>query len=128
VDDGGEGDEDRTAVLEDGNVHAGDLGIDEMAVAGAFVAPDLMVIAIVFAAHGGRSAAVAGGSVIVVALLVATWIWNWCWHGRTLPWVSNLCMIFQTNHLPIHRIRKRLKTNEMICKILKTLELRFLRR
>jgi hypothetical protein len=41
---------------------------------------------------------VAGWGLVVVALLVATWVWNWCRHGGT-PLGIDFCMIFQTNHL-----------------------------
>jgi hypothetical protein len=126
VDDGGEGDEDGGAVLDDGQLHAGDLGIDEDAALGAFGGADVMVIAVILAFECGRAAALAGWSLIVVALLVAVEIWNRCWHGRTLPWVSDFCMIFQTNGLPVYRNRKILKTKGIICKIFKTQELRFL--
>ncbi len=45
----------------------------------------------------------------------------WC-----TPLGIDSCIIFQTNHLPANRFCKILKTNEMICKIFKTLELWFL--
>jgi hypothetical protein len=86
VDDGGEGDEDGGAVFDDWKFHAGDLGIDEDAI-GTFGVLDVVVVAVVFAFEGGRAAALAGWSLVMVALLVATEVWNWCRHSVP-PWVS----------------------------------------
>jgi hypothetical protein len=88
VEDGGEGDEDAGAVLDDRDFHAGDLGVDEDALVFAVVGLDQVVVAVIFAFHGGRAAALAGWSLVVVALLVASDVWNWCRHGVP-PWVSN---------------------------------------
>jgi len=41
----------------------------------------------------------AGRGLVVVALLVAAEVWNWCRHGVP-PLGIDWCMIFQTNHLP----------------------------
>jgi hypothetical protein len=71
VDDGGEGDEDGGAVLDDGEVHAGDLRVDEDALILAVGLLDLVVIAVILALERGRAAALAGRSLVVVALLVA---------------------------------------------------------
>ena len=85
VDDGGEGDEDAGAVLDWGNLHAGDLGIDEDAAVIAVGVLDVVVIAVIFAFECGRAAALAAWGLVVVALLVATEVWNWCRHWRTPP-------------------------------------------
>jgi hypothetical protein len=53
VDDGGEGDEDGGSVLDDGEVHAGDLRVDEDAVLGAVGAVEVMVVAVILAFEGG---------------------------------------------------------------------------
>jgi hypothetical protein len=79
VDDGSEGDEDAGAVLDGRKLHAGDLGIDEDAV-GAGGVLDVVVVAIIFAFEGGRAATLAGWSLVMVALLVAAEVWNWCRH------------------------------------------------
>jgi hypothetical protein len=81
VDDGGEGDEDAGAVFDRRQVHAGELGVDEEAAVGAGGLLDQVVVAIIFAFEGGRAATLAGWSLVVVAGLVATEIWNWLWHG-----------------------------------------------
>src|ERR1017187_2087568 len=99
VDDGGEGDEDGGAVLDGGNLHAGDLGVDEDAAVGAGSLLDDVVIAVIFAFECGRAAALAGWGLVMVASLVATEVWNWCRHGVP-PLGIEWCMIFQTNHLP----------------------------
>src|ERR1035437_6094359 len=91
----------------------------------AVVGLDQVVVAVIFAFHGGRAAALAAWGLVVVADLVATEVWNGCRHGVP-PWVSVSCMIFQTNHLAADRFCIILKTKEMICKIFKTLELWFL--
>src|ERR1035437_8835781 len=81
-----------------GNLHAGDLGVDEdAAVAGGVL--DAVVVAIIFAFECGRAAALAGWGLVMVASLVATEVWNWCRHGVP-PLGIEWCMIFQTNHLP----------------------------
>jgi hypothetical protein len=80
VDDGGEGDEDAGAVLDGRKVHAGDFGIDEDAAVGARGLLDHVVVAVVFAFEGGGAATLAGWSLVMVALLVATEVWNWCRH------------------------------------------------
>jgi hypothetical protein len=102
VDDGGEGDEDAGAVLDGGNLHAGDLGVDEHAAVGAGGLLDDVVIAVIFAFEGGRAATLAGWGLVMVAGLVATEVWNWCRHWCT-PLGIDSCMIFQTNHLPALR-------------------------
>src|SRR5258708_39099999 len=99
VDDGGESDEDAGAVLDGRQLHAGELGVDEHAAVVAGGVPDVVVVAIIFAFERGRTAALAGWGLVVVADLIATEVWNWLRHGVP-PWVSDLCMIFQTNHLP----------------------------
>jgi len=99
MDDGGEGDEDGGAVLDWRNLHAGDLGVDEDAVLAAPGVFDVVVVAVIFAFECGRAATLAAWGLIVVALLVAAEVWNWCRHGVP-PWVSILRMIFQINHLP----------------------------
>jgi hypothetical protein len=53
VDDGGEGDEDGGAVLDGGQLHAGDFGVDEDAPLAAVGLLDVVVIAVVFAFEGG---------------------------------------------------------------------------
>jgi hypothetical protein len=53
VDDGGEGDEDAGAVLDGRNFHSSDLGVDEDAVVFLVVVLDQVVIAVIFAVHGG---------------------------------------------------------------------------
>jgi hypothetical protein len=53
VDDGGEGDEDAGAVLDGRNLHAGDFGIDEDAVALFVGGADEVVVAVVLAFDGG---------------------------------------------------------------------------
>jgi len=71
VDDSGEGDEDAGAVFDDRNLHAGDFGIDEDAALFLVVGFDQVVVAVVFALECGRAAALAGWSLVVMALLVA---------------------------------------------------------
>jgi hypothetical protein len=71
VHDGGESDEDAGAVLDGWKLHAGDLGVDEDTVVLLVVGLDQVVVAVIFAFHGGRSAALSGWSLVVVALLVA---------------------------------------------------------
>ncbi len=68
VDDGGDGGEDGGSILEDGELQAGDLRVDEDAALGAVGVLEVMVITVVLAAHGGRAAAIAGGSVDVMTL------------------------------------------------------------
>ena len=41
----------------------------------------MVVVAIIFAFEGERAAALAGWSLVAVALMVATEVWNWCRHG-----------------------------------------------
>jgi len=98
VDDGGEGDEDAGAVLDGGNIHAGDLGVDEDAAAVAGGVPDVVVVAIIFTFECGRAATLAGWSLVMVTLLVAAEVWHWCRHGVP-PLGIDWCMIFQTNQL-----------------------------
>jgi hypothetical protein len=83
VDDGGEGNEDAGAVLDGGNLHASEFGIDEDAVLLFVVGFDQVVVAVIFAFECGRAAALAGWSLVVVALLVAAEVWNWCRHWCT---------------------------------------------
>jgi hypothetical protein len=120
VDDGCEGVEDAGAVLDGRNLHAGDFGVDEDAVVFLVVGLDQVVIAVIFAFDGGRAAAFAGWSLIVIALVVAVDVWKRLRHGS--PWGIGFCRIFQTNHLAA----MILKTKEMFFKINKTLELWFL--
>ena len=121
MDDRGQGYEDGGAVFDDWNFHAGDLGIDEHAPIVSVGVLDVVVIAVIFAFECGRAAALAGWGLVVVALLVAIEVWNWCRHGvppgyrfvhdppnKPLTGASD-CMI--------------LKTNEIVCRIFKTLEL-----
>jgi len=105
VEDGGESGEDGGAVLDDGDLHAGDFGVDEEA---ALVAPgvlEVVVKAVILAFEGGRAAAVAGGRVDVMALEIGFNVWNGEWHGSPLG-VCDFRMIFQTNHLPVLRVCK----------------------
>jgi hypothetical protein len=81
VDDSGEGDEDGGAVLDEGNLHAGDLGVDEDAALAASGVLEVMVVAIVFAFECGRAATLAGWSLVEVALVVAVEVFKWCRHG-----------------------------------------------
>ena len=83
MEDGGEGEEDGGAVLDDGQLHARDLGINEGA-SGMFRVLEVVVVAVVLALERGRAAARAGWGLVVVALLVATKVWNWLWHGAPL--------------------------------------------
>jgi hypothetical protein len=53
VDDGGEGDEDAGAVLDCGNLHAGDFGVDEDAVIFAVGLLDVVLVAVIFAFECG---------------------------------------------------------------------------
>jgi hypothetical protein len=80
VDDGGEGDEDGGAVLDEGKLHAGDLGVDEDAVLAMF-GLEVMVVAIVFTSECGRAATLAAGGLVVVAVVVAAEVWNRLRHG-----------------------------------------------
>jgi len=100
VDDGGEGEEDGGAVLDGRQLHAGDFGVDEDALLGAFGVLEVMVIAVVLAFEGGRAAALAGRGLVVMALLVSCEVWKWCRHSVP-PRGIDLRMIFQTNHLAI---------------------------
>jgi hypothetical protein len=97
VDDGGEGDEDGGAILDWRQLHAGELGIDEDTVVFAVGLLDVVVVAIIFAFECGRAAALAGWSLVVVAVVVACEVWQWLRHGY--PPGYRFCMIFQTNHL-----------------------------
>jgi hypothetical protein len=81
VDDGGKGDEDAGAILGGGKLHAGDLGVDQDAAVIAVGVLDVVVVAVIFAFECGRAAALAGWGLVVVALLVATEVWNWLRHG-----------------------------------------------
>ena len=83
VDDGGEGDEDGGAVLDGGQVHARDFGVDEDAPLAAFNVLEVVVIAVVLAFHSGRAATLAGWGLVVVALLVSREVWNW--HRHSVP-------------------------------------------
>src|ERR1039457_768180 len=87
VDDGGEGDEDAGAILYWGQLHAGDLGIDEDAAVAAGGVLDVVVVAVIFAFECGRAATLAGWSLVMVAGLVAIEGWNRFWHNAP-PWVS----------------------------------------
>jgi len=87
VDDGGEGEEDGGAVLDGGQLHAGDFGVDEDALLGAFGVLEVVVIAVVLAFEGGRAATLAGWGHVEVALLVSGEVWNWRRH-RFPPGVS----------------------------------------
>jgi hypothetical protein len=53
VDDGGEGDEDGGAVFDGREFHAGDFGVDEYALLGAFGVLDVVEVAVVLAFEGG---------------------------------------------------------------------------
>jgi hypothetical protein len=114
-DNGGEGDEDAGAVLDQGKFHAGDLGVDEDTAVVAVGVLNVVVVAVILAFERGRAATLAAGSLIVVALVVAIDVWNWFRH--MYPLVSIWCMINQTNHLPESRICMIVKTKEMFCKI-----------
>jgi hypothetical protein len=70
-----------------GQLHAGDLGIDEDAAVAAGGVLDVVVVAVIFAFECGRAATLTGWSLVVVAGLVAIEVWNWFWHGAP-PWVS----------------------------------------
>ena len=82
-----QGDEDGGAVFDDRNFHAGDFRVDEEGAVAAGSVLDDVVVAIILAFECGRSAALAGWGLVVVALLIAAWVWNWCRHGVP-PWVS----------------------------------------
>jgi hypothetical protein len=99
MDDAGEGEEDGGAVLDRGQLHASDFGVDEDALLAAFGVFEVVVIAVVLAFEGGRAATLAGWGLVVVAGLVATEVWNWRRH-RCTPLGIDLRIIFQTNHLP----------------------------
>src|ERR1035441_6316782 len=71
VDDGGEGDEDGGAVLDWGDLHAGDLGVEEDAVVFAVGVLDVVEIAVIFAFECGRAATLAARGLVEVALVVA---------------------------------------------------------
>src|ERR1039457_3665865 len=86
VDDGGEGDEDAGAILDGRNLHAGDFRVDEDAAVGAGGLLDVVVEAVIFAFECGRAATLAAWSLVMVASLVATEVWNWCRHVCTPPW------------------------------------------
>ena len=60
--------------------------------------PGFVGAAIVFAIEGGQGASLAGWSLVVIALVVASDVWKWFRHVRT-PLGIDFCMIFQTNHL-----------------------------
>jgi len=81
VDDGGEGDEDGGAVLDWGDLHAGDLGVDEDAVVFAVGVLDVVEIAVIFAFECGRAATLAARGLVEVALVVAVEVWNGFRHG-----------------------------------------------
>jgi hypothetical protein len=53
VDDGGEGDEDGGTVLDGGQLHAGDFGVDEDAAIAAGGVLEVVVVAVIFAFEGG---------------------------------------------------------------------------
>jgi hypothetical protein len=106
VDDGGEGDEDGGAVLDGGQLHAGDFGVDEDAPLGAFGVFDVVVIAVVLAFDGGRAATLAGWGLVVMAGLIAAEVWNWLRHRCTPPRGIDCCMTFQTNQLADSRFAR----------------------
>src|ERR1035441_7827325 len=85
VDDGGEGDEDAGAVLDWGQFHAGDLGVDEDAAVAAGGGLDVVVEELIFALGWGRAATLAGWSLVMVAGLVAIEVWNRFWHSAPPP-------------------------------------------
>jgi len=85
LDEGGEGEEDGGAVLDGGQLHAGDLGVDEDALLAAFGVLEMVVIAVVLAFEGGRAATLAGWGLVVVAGLVASEVWNWRRHSVYPP-------------------------------------------
>jgi hypothetical protein len=70
VDDGGDGDEDGGAVLDDRDFHAGDFGIDEDTALVAGGVLEVVVIAVIFTSHCGRAATLAAGGLVEVALVV----------------------------------------------------------
>jgi hypothetical protein len=81
VDHSGEGNEDGGAVLDGWDFHAGNFGVDEDAVLVAFGVLDVMVVAVIFAFECGRSALLAAGGLVEVALMVAVEVFEWCRHG-----------------------------------------------
>ena len=64
-----------------------DFRVDEDAAIFSVGVTDVVAVAVILAFECRRAPTLAGWSVIVVALLVATWVWNWCRHGVP-PWVS----------------------------------------
>jgi hypothetical protein len=87
MDDGGEGDEDGGAILDDRDFHAGDFRVDEDAVLAAFGVLEVVMVAVIFAFHGGRAATLAARGLVEVALVVSVEVFKWCRHGLP-PWVS----------------------------------------
>jgi len=85
VDDGGKGDKDGGAVLDGGQFHAGDFGVDEDAAVVAGVLLDLVVVAIILTFECGRAAALAGWGLVMVAGLVSVEVWNGFRHGIYPP-------------------------------------------
>jgi hypothetical protein len=84
VDDGGEGEEDAGSVLDDGDFHAGDFGVDEDAAVVTGIFPDEVVVAVIFTFERGRAAALAGWGLVVVAVVFAVDVWQWFRHGAPL--------------------------------------------
>lgn len=80
LDDSGESDEDGGAVQDGRDLHARDLWVDEDAAAVAGDVRDVVVVAVIFAFYSGRAATLSAWGLIVVTLLVATEVWNWCRH------------------------------------------------
>jgi hypothetical protein len=81
VDDGGEGDEDGGAVLDGGNLHAGDLGVDEDAAVETVGVLEVVVVAIIFTFECGRAATLAGWGLVEVADVVSVEVFKWLGHG-----------------------------------------------
>jgi hypothetical protein len=108
VDDGGEGDEDGGAVLDGRNLHAGDFRVDQDAAVAAVGVLDVVVVAVIFAFEGGRAATLAAWSLVVMALLVASEVWNWCRHG--VP----------PGYRMVHDLPNKPLTGDRFCKIFKT--------
>ena len=110
MDDGGEGDEDGGAVLDGGQVHAGDFGVDEDTPLAALNVLEVVVIAVVLAFHRRRAATLAAWGLVVVALLIATEVWNWRRH-RCIP---------PRGYRLVHDLPNKPLTGYRLCMILKT--------
>jgi hypothetical protein len=111
VNDGGEGDEDGGAVLDRGQLHAGDLGIDEDAAVGAVGLLDVVVVAIIFILECGRAATLAGRGLVVMALLVASEVWQWLRHG------------YPPGYRFLHDLPNKPLSSQLFCRILETKDL-----